>query len=731
MEPFGWLRRLRRLFRSRPRVAGVGAMGVLILVLMLLAQGFGFPQGIWSNLWLNAAGDMIGGAAILVAIDPIVSRAAMQIRQHAHLDFRLFVRRIGQAEREIRVLDTFSGLFDNVHGPKALPGLQDAVLRGVHVKVLLMSPATDASRLRQEQLDQVYPGQSIDAQIHHNISSLGIMEQQLAQELYRLGALHPMPAQRDSEDTGFFLSPAAQAAGQARSQTGMRTGTRTGTASQTAPRAQSRVQGRPQLSQQLGEPPSGELAVIGQPRVQGVGVGTFELRLYSVTAPFTLYQRDDTLLFAMLPAYQFAHEAPQLEINAGSLTGIQILEKFDELWEDARPVRRLAPIRLSPAGGTEPMWVRYLEQGGTTYYVSGRIDSILARNPDQHFWLGEQDEVEHEAELVPSDSTLYRQLFELHELKYTGERRRGPNFYQMWPSESQPAPRGRTLDFGRLPTDQILQRISRSERSVRILDTSSILIGQDGDEAGAEAFVRAALESLERGATIRILLLAPTTSAARERAKEIRDQHFDQMVERNIQRLRFLAAQLPSRGIEPERLRVRLYDQLPEISVHQTDDRVLVGFLPYRRRSSMTSQLETERHSELGVYAVGQFERLWNRARPLDGLRYVILRTPGGTMRGERLLVRAWQVGRTWYLASARVEELLARPSQPLHQGRDRSTLMHAWIEEVPGAEFELSAPLDRERNTPVWDAFARIYSSSDPGVPVRALGPLRSGSGA
>ncbi len=450
-----------------------------------------------------------------------------------------------------------------------------------------------------------------------------------------------------------------------------------------------------------------------------------------MTAPFTLYQRDDTLLFALLPAYQFAHDAPQLEINAASLTGIQILEKFDELWQDARPVHRLAPIRLSPTGGTEPMWVRYLEQGGTTYYVSGRIDSILARNPDQHFWLGEQDEVEHEAELVPSDSTLYRQLFELHELKYTGERRRGPNFYQMWPSESQPAPRGRTLDFGRLPTDQILQRISRAERSVRILDTSSILIGQDGDEAGAEAFVRAALESLERGATIKILLLAPTTSAARARAKEIRDTHFDQMVERNIQRLRYLASLLPSRGIDPDRLRVRLYDQLPEISVHQLDDRVLVGFLPYRRRSSMTSQLETERHSELGVYAVGQFEQLWNRARPLDGLRYIILRTPGATMRGERLLVRAWQVGRTWYLASARVEELLARPSQSLHQGRDRSTLMHAWIEEVPGAEFELSAPLERERSTPVWDAFARIYSSSDPGVPVRALGPLRSGSGA
>jgi hypothetical protein len=187
------------------------------------------------------------------------------------------------------------------------------------------------------------------------------------------------------------------------------------------------------------------------------------------------------------------------------------------------------------------------------------------------------------------------------------------------------------------------------------------------------------------------------------------------MVERNIQRLRYLASELPSRGIEPERLRVRLYDQLPEISVHQIDDRVVVGFLPYRRRSSMTSQLETERHSELGVYAVGQFEQLWTRARPLDGLRYVILRAAGTPALGERLLVRAWQVGRTWYVASARIEELVAARTSAREP-------VHAWIEEVPGAQFWLTEPIGREENIPVWDAFARLYGAADPGVPIRAL---------
>ena len=664
MAPFGWMIRLSRWYTRKPKLVGFSALALLILGLSAGSVLTGFTHGFWPNLLLNAAGDMIGGMVILLMIEPIVSRAAVQIRQHAHLDFRLFARRIPQAEREIRVLDTFSGLFDNVHGPRSLPGLHDAVLRGVNVKVLLMSPATDASRLRQEQLDPAYPGLSIDSQIHNNISALGTMEQQLAQALRGIGAPSTIPSLPDSEDTGLYTRVAASA----------------------------------------------EAAAAGP-----VPVGSFELRLYTVAAPFTLYQRDDALLFAMLPAYQFAHDAPQLEITAGSLTGLQILEKFDELWEDARPVRRLAPIRLSPADDAEPMWVRYLELHDETYYISSRIDAALTIKPDQHFWLGERDGVEHEAEQVPSDSALHRQLLELHDRKYTRPRRRETTFYQMWPSSSQAAPRGRTLDFDRLPTGQILQRLAEAQRSVRILDTSSILIGQDGDEAGAEEFTRSALRAMGRGATIRILLLAPTTSAARERAKEIRDTHFDQMVERNIQRLRFLAAQLPSHGIDPERLRVRLYDQLPEISVHQLDDRVLVGFLPYRRRSSMTSQLETERHAELGVYAVGQFEQLWNRARPLDGLRYVILRTQGTTTMGERLLVRAWRVGRTWYLASARVEELLAARTSAEQS-------VHAWIEEEPGVEFQLTEPLPREENTPVWDAFARVYSTSGPGVPVRAL---------
>ena len=381
-------------------------------------------------------------------------------------------------------------------------------------------------------------------------------------------------------------------------------------------------------------------------------------------------------------------------------------------------MRHLAPIRLSDEADARLLLVRNVIVNADTYYVSNRIDAALEARPDQHFWPGASGGEECEAEVVPAGSALADQLGYAYQRKYgRALPPAGPLFALMRPARREPVPKDRTVEFDRLPLGQILDWLAEARRSVRILDTSSILIGQDGDEAEAEAFVAAALRALGNGATVRVLLLAPTTSAALERAQEIRDPGFDLMVERNIERLRYLAAQLPGHGIEPERLQVRLYDQLPVISVHQIDDRVMAGFLPYRRRSSLTSQYESQRHSDLGEYAVDQFQRLWVRARPLSGLRYVTLWT-SPSAPGVRLLVRAWRVHRTWYLASARVEELVTG-APPAGAGAPR---VRAVIEDLPQQAFRLSEPLDRTGHRTVWDEFASIYSYSDPGVPIRAL---------
>lgn len=179
MATLGWMIRLGRWYTRKPKLVGFSALVVLILVLAGASVATGFTHGFLPNLLLNAAGDMLGGMVILLMIEPIVSRAAVQIRQHPHLDFRLFAERIPLAEREILVLDTYSGLFDAVNGRRAVDQLRDAARRGVKVKILLMSPATDASRLRQAQLAAANPGLQIDALLHGNISLLSRLENEL------------------------------------------------------------------------------------------------------------------------------------------------------------------------------------------------------------------------------------------------------------------------------------------------------------------------------------------------------------------------------------------------------------------------------------------------------------------------------------------------------------------------------------------------------------------------
>jgi hypothetical protein len=710
LATLGWMIRLGRWYTRKPKLVGFSALVLLILVLAGASVATGFTHGFLPNLLLNAAGDMLGGMVILLMIEPIVSRAAVQIRQHPHLDFRLFAQRIPLAEREILVLDTYSGLFDAVNGRRAVDHLRDAARRGVKVKILLMSPATDASRLRQVQLAAANPGLQIDALLHGNISLLSRLENELR-----------------ARDTGYD----AEGEYPARSATGARAVARAGLDSDSDSEFEfderdtgeqlaliTRALDEDSLDEHV-PALSGQAAVPGQRAGQGAeAVGNFEFRLFAVAAPFTLYARDETLLFALLPAYQQAHDAPQLEISRGSQTGMQIIETFEELWREAREVRHLAPIR--PAADARPLLVRNVIVNATTYYVSNRIDAALEARPDQHFWPGLRGGEECEAEIVAPGSSLDDQLDYAYQRKYGRELpASGPNFVLMRPARLGAVPKDRTVEFDRLPLSQILGWLAEARRSVRILDTSSILIGQDGDEAEAQAFITAALRALANGATVRVLLLAPTTSAASERAQEIRDPGFDRMVERNIQRLRLLAAQLPDHGIEPERLQVRLYDQLPVMSVHQIDDRVMAGFLPYRRRSSLTSQYESQRHSDLGEYAVDQFQRLWVLARPLSGLRYLtVWTTPAGP--GARLLVRAWRVNRVWHVASARVEELVAQ-ARPAGGSAVRATIEDAGLN-----RFRLSAPLVSAEHRAVWDEFARIYSASDPGVPIRALLPER-----
>ncbi|MGH3415698.1 MAG: hypothetical protein ACRDSS_04465, partial [Actinocrinis sp.] len=169
-------RELRRLSAGRPNLVAFVILGFLVLALAVTSWRTGFHSDFWPNFLLNSAGDLIGGMIVLFLIEPIVRQAAaLQIRQHPRLDYNWYLRRVGEARSQIRILDTFSSLFGGDRDA-AIRALRDAAIQGADIRVLLMSPNTDASALREFQLRQTMPGLWINDRIQANIADFRLLD---------------------------------------------------------------------------------------------------------------------------------------------------------------------------------------------------------------------------------------------------------------------------------------------------------------------------------------------------------------------------------------------------------------------------------------------------------------------------------------------------------------------------------------------------------------------------
>lgn len=446
------------------------------------------------------------------------------------------------------------------------------------------------------------------------------------------------------------------------------------------------------------------------------GPGSFELRLYASATPFTLYAHDDLMSFALVPAASYTYDSEQLELSSSSVTGSQVRKKFDELWSTAMAIRATMPLWIDD--GSTRIETPYVMHRSKDYITSEAVTSALSDGENHRFWIegGDGARIGCVAEPVKGTSSLYGDLTFEYEAKYKA---RVPNlmFFQLRRDDEVSAPIGRMAAYRELPIDEVLALVTKARRTVRVLDTSSAMIGDSESSPYAGFFRHAALEALQHGARIRILLMEPASKAAYARASNINDAHFGDRVDANIRRLRELIKLVETRA-DPglsKRLQVRLYNQLPDLCVHQVDDRVYTAFLVrHDIRTSSAAQLEVHRSSELGDHAVSSFQKLWERTRPLSGMRYVTVTEPEEA--DHRLLIRAWQFRDDWYAASNRLEVILGRPTQPetrfiLEGGRD---------------EYTLSGPVDRA--DPVWDEYTARYSATSPGpgIPIRQFRPVR-----
>jgi phosphatidylserine/phosphatidylglycerophosphate/cardiolipin synthase-like enzyme len=630
--------RLRELWTRRPNLLAFLLLGSLVLGLAAASWSTGFHSGFWPNFLLNSAGDLIGGMIVLFLIEPIVRQAAaQQIRQHPRLDYAWFLRRVGEARKQIRILDTFSGLFDKDHDG-AIRALRDAAIQGTDIRVLLMSPNTDASALREFQLRQSMPGLWINDLIQANIADFRLLE--------------------------------------------------------------------------------AAILAVGN----GLPHGRFELRLFTVAAPFALYGWDDRALFAFLPPHALSNHSTQLEITDQSQLGREALDQFEALWADAAPIPQLLPVQVVDEQATRDLLVRFVHIENATYLISKRIDAAIHANPALGIRFGDQSTLFH-PEAIAGDDPVARVLGREFYAKYA--RHPDAGFHLLRPQTDVSAPTDRPREHDTLPTRTLVDLIGQSQHVIRILDTSSTLIAE-----GGAPLIRTMEQALARGVKVQVLLLAPTTQVAQDRAAEIQDPAFDTRIEENIRQLRRLARKAETDGVSADRLEVRLYDRLPECSVHQVDDRIMVAFLPYQRRTSRVKHLEIGNDASLGQFAQLQFESKWQVARPLHGMRYANLHN-GTELR--RLLLRIWDAGTgedaapVRYLASTRIEGILSASGRGPGPGEDSHVpQVRLEVEDRPGQEYCLSEPIfaDSPEGILAAEAFAGVFGLA-PDAPIRRLDPV------
>lgn len=167
--------------RSRTTLIALIVLSFLIVGFTAVASATGFHDGLVPAFSLNAACDLLGAAIFLFLIEPIVRSAVIGIRAHPHFNAPRFRQRVAAARHTVRILDTSSQvvLADPERQFRFREALRKAVDNGAQVMILLMSPASDASRARAQQLRGRYPNLDLDLNITQTIKQLREYKQAL------------------------------------------------------------------------------------------------------------------------------------------------------------------------------------------------------------------------------------------------------------------------------------------------------------------------------------------------------------------------------------------------------------------------------------------------------------------------------------------------------------------------------------------------------------------------
>lgn len=619
-------------WEKRPTFLAFFVLSALIVSMAIGAAMTGFGGAYVPNFLLNAACDMLGGLTVLFLIDPIIRRAATGIRAHRRMNTARFCYEVSDAREHVRILDTSSELIrrDSSRGDVLLAAIRGAVEGGAQVRILLMSPSSDASRARQNQLKGRNPELDLDRAINQTITQV----RRMSRELGDLG---------------------------------------------------SRI----------------------------------ELRLYSTPAPFILYSADSTLFYSIVPNMVVSDESPHVEVRAQSDLGRHVIQSFEEFWLDAREPDALLRVRFADQPGAVPMLLRHIEIADDAFVTSSRIDRVFGYQEDPRFLIGEDSGTVYAAVPVEMGTDLHECLLAALADRYPrASRHRERTFFHMVKVSESNRPDGRVLAYKGLPAVQLANLLTVATREIRILDTSSTLLVEDGEPAEDGLVFKAALEALEHGASVKVLLMYPGTSYTRLRAEEISRPHVESEIEQNLRWLTKLRDEALRLELPQDRVQVRLYNAPPSFSVYQVDDSVIVGFMPVGTRSSGATHYSTELESPLAGFVLDQFDLLWSQGpgdhvHQIESLQYLTIDAP---QQRIRILARTWQAGGEWFVCSARVDDLLHQHGEDLPIVFDQWPNHRWWLPKVLG-KVELNQAID---------TYVRRFGVNLRDATIRQVVPLR-----
>jgi len=265
---------------------------------------------------------------------------------------------------------------------------------------------------------------------------------------------------------------------------------------------------------------------------------------------------------------------------------------------------------------------------------------------------------------------------------------------------------------GGFPHRRFLDGLAGCSHRIRIMGAWPYVMEQ---QWRAE-FLDALLAAIRRNTSVEILILDPTSPAARQRRSDMREStDISRLVTEILAALDGFRARVPRE--RADRLRVRIYNTLPPARLYRWDNRALSSFFPAGDRwGSDVRHYETNVTSGLGHFVDEQFTLIWNDERSRDLTAYL------------RLPVRIQATGRTFQVRFVVLDDGLYAIDPALTDSLMRNASTDWRVGVGNAAEKEYTAQGVPDDAEDAWESILEFYTLKygEPTTPGRLPGTVR-----